>query len=161
MANLRRLAGKHVVGPDGERIGKVADVYESTAADGGTFATVTTGLLGTGSSFFPLDAAELVDGDVQVPYTKEFIRQAPRVANDDELTAEEEDRLFAYYGLAADAPGEAAPALRRWTLWPRRRPTRATRARRLSRCRRSGCASAPSGSSPAAHGSASTSCPRP
>jgi len=48
--NLRRLAGKHVVGPDGERIGKVSDVYESTSAGGGTFATVATGLFGSSSS---------------------------------------------------------------------------------------------------------------
>jgi uncharacterized protein YrrD len=40
---LGQLAGKHVKGPDGENIGKIADVYESTDGGGGTFATVTTG----------------------------------------------------------------------------------------------------------------------
>lgn len=114
--NLRRLSGKTVVGRDGERIGRLADVYESTVADGGTFATVTTGLFGTSSSFFPLHDAQLVEGEVHVPYSKEFVRQAPRVDNDDELTAEEEDRLFSYYGLldparrAEPAPTPSAPA---------------------------------------------------
>jgi uncharacterized protein (TIGR02271 family) len=112
MTNLRRLAGKQVIGPGGERIGKVADVYESTAADGGTFATVTTGLFGTSSSFFPLDTAELVDDELHVPYSKDVIRQAPRVENDDELTAEEEARLFSYYGLldTAQPAARTAPA---------------------------------------------------
>jgi uncharacterized protein (TIGR02271 family) len=94
---LGQLAGKHVKGTDGENIGKIADVYESTDGGGGTFATVTTGLFGGGSSFFPLDAAELRGDDVVVPYSKAFVKDAPRVENDEELTAPEEQRLFEYY----------------------------------------------------------------
>jgi uncharacterized protein (TIGR02271 family) len=97
---LGQLAGKHVKGPDGENIGKIADVYESTDGGGGTFATVNTGLFGSGSSFFPLDAAELRGDDVVVPYSKSFIKDAPRVENDEELTAPEEQRLFEYYSQA-------------------------------------------------------------
>jgi uncharacterized protein (TIGR02271 family) len=100
---LGTLAGKHVVGQDGGAIGKIADVYESTDGGGGTFATVTTGLFGGGASFFPLDAAELRGNEVVVPYTKEFIKDAPRVENDEELTAPEEQRLFEYYSLGGGA----------------------------------------------------------
>ncbi len=96
---LNRLAGKHVVGPGGETIGKIADVYESTDGSGGTFATVTTGLFGGGASFFPLDAAELRGDDVVVPFSKDVVKDAPRVENDEELTAPEEQRLFEYYSL--------------------------------------------------------------
>lgn len=95
--SLGQLPGKHVVGPDGESIGKVADVYESTDGSGGTFATVTTGMFGGGASFFPLDAAELRGDEVYVPYSKDVIKDAPRVENDEELTAPEEQRLFEYY----------------------------------------------------------------
>ena len=97
---LGQLAGKHVKGPDGENIGKIADVYESTDGGGGTFATVNTGLFGGGASFFPLDAAEMRGDDVVVPYSKSFIKDAPRVENDEELTAPEEQRLFEYYSQA-------------------------------------------------------------
>ena len=96
-SSLGRLAGMSVSGPNGENIGKIADVYESTDGSGGTFATVTTGLFGGGSSFFPLDAAELRGDSVVVPYTKDFVKSAPRVENDEELTAPEEQRLFEYY----------------------------------------------------------------
>jgi len=96
-SSLGSLAGKHVVGTDGESIGKIKDVYESTDGSGGTFATVTTGLFGGGASFFPLDAAELRGDEVVVPYSKSFIKDAPRVENDEELTAPEEQRLFEYY----------------------------------------------------------------
>lgn len=108
--NLRRLLGKHVVGTDGERIGKVTSVYESTSdAAGGTFATVATGLFGSSSSFVPLDQAELHDGDLVVPYSKEQVRTAPRVEDDEELTSVEEQRLFQHYGLA-DGAVAAPPA---------------------------------------------------
>jgi uncharacterized protein (TIGR02271 family) len=98
-SSLGSLAGKHVVGTDGESIGKIKDVYESTDGSGGTFATVTTGLFGGGASFFPLDAADLRGDEVVVPYSKSFVKDAPRVENDEELTAPEEQRLFEYYQL--------------------------------------------------------------
>ena len=94
---LGALSGKAVVGPDGESIGKIKDVYESTDGGGGTFATVATGLFGGGASFFPLDAADLRGDEVVVPVGKDTVKDAPRVENDDELTAAEEERLFAYY----------------------------------------------------------------
>ena len=99
-SSLGQLAGKSLVGPDGESIGKIKDVYESTDGSGGTFATVTTGLFGGGSSFFPLDAADLRGDDVVVPFSKSVIKDAPRVENDEELTAPEEQRLFEYYSQA-------------------------------------------------------------
>ena len=99
-SSLGTLSGKTVTGPDGDTIGKIADVYESTDGGGGTFATVTTGAFGGGASFFPLDAATLQGDTVTVPFTKDFIKDAPRVENDEELTAPEEERLFSYYSGA-------------------------------------------------------------
>ncbi|MCW2615945.1 MAG: photosystem reaction center subunit [Frankiales bacterium] len=104
--DLGRLSGLPVTGSDGEAIGKIADVYESTDGGGGTFATVTTGLFGGGSSFFPLDDAELRGDEVVVPYTKDVVKDAPRVENDEELTAPEEQRLYEHYrGSGARAAG--------------------------------------------------------
>jgi uncharacterized protein (TIGR02271 family) len=107
-SDLARLAGMQVVGSDGEKIGKIADVYESTDGSGGTFATVTTGMFGGSASFFPLDAAELRGDEVVVPYSKDFVKDAPRVENDEELTAPEEQRLFEYYAQGGTATGTAS-----------------------------------------------------
>ena len=104
-SSLRTLKGKTVVGPDGEKIGSIADVYESTDGSGGTFATVNTGLFGGSSSFFPLEAATLQGDTVTVPFSKSFITEAPRVENDEELTAPEEERLFTYYSGAGASTG--------------------------------------------------------
>lgn len=111
-STLDRLIGKHVIGSDGEKIGKVSDVYESTDGGEGTFATVKTGLFGSGASFFPLQAAEFRDDEVLLPYDKDFVKGAPRVEDDQELTAPEELRLFSYYAgtsySGTDGQGAAA-----------------------------------------------------
>jgi uncharacterized protein (TIGR02271 family) len=101
--SLGQLSGKDLKGPDGDSIGKVKDVYEATDGSGGTFATVNTGLFGGGSSFFPLDAADLRGDDVVVPFGKDVVKDAPRVENDEELTAPEEQRLYEYYSQYSGA----------------------------------------------------------
>jgi uncharacterized protein (TIGR02271 family) len=106
-SKLATLAGKHVVGADGDSIGKVKDVYESTDGSGGTFATVTTGMFGGGASFFPLQPAELRGDQVVVPFGKDVVKDAPRVENDEELSAAEEERLFRYYAAQRTTAGAA------------------------------------------------------
>ena len=96
---LADLAGKTLVGQDGSKIGKISDVYEATDGPEGTFVSVTTGLFGTGASFVPLAQASLQGASVAVPYDKDLVKHAPRVDVDQELTAEEEDRLYRHYGL--------------------------------------------------------------
>ena len=108
-SRLRELVGKTVLGRSGVRVGKVAQVYESTGGEG-TFATVRTGLFGNHSSFVPLAEAELHGDNVHVPYPKELVDDAPRVADEQELGPEEEDRLFAHYGLTGAPAAAPAPA---------------------------------------------------
>lgn len=116
--DLNQLAGKTMYGADGEEVGKIVDVYESTDGPDGTFLTVSTGLFG-GHSFVPLAQARMQGNDVVVPYNKNLVKDAPRVEADEELTATEEERLYQHYNLldattstpaAAAAPVPAAPA---------------------------------------------------
>ncbi len=108
--DLASLAGKTMYGANGDKIGKIGDVYESTDASSPTFVTVATGLFGTSSSFVPLTEATLRGDDVGVPYDKALVKDAPRVAADEELTAEEEQRLYRHYQLAdtSSATGTAS-----------------------------------------------------
>lgn len=110
-SKLSILAGKTVTGPDGDSIGRIKDVYESTEGGGGTFATVATGMFGSGAGFFPLEAAELRGDEVVVPFDKDTIKDAPRVENDEELTASEEQRLFEYYSGSGATTGDAKEAV--------------------------------------------------
>ncbi len=76
---LATLAGKTMRGTSGEKIGKIVDVYESTATDSPTFVTVSTGLFGTSSSFVPLTDASLQGDDVVVPLRQGWSR-TPRAS---------------------------------------------------------------------------------
>lgn len=110
--DLPGLAAKHIVGTDGQKIGKIVDVYESTDGSDGTFVTVHTGLFGGHASFVPLREAALQGEEVVVPYDKELVKDAPRVAADEELTSEEEQRLYQHYqlGVGDGRPATAEPA---------------------------------------------------
>ena len=105
--DLQTIAGKTMHGANGQKIGKIVDVYESTDGSDGTFVTVSTGLFG-GHSFVPLAKATLQGNDVVVPYDKDLVKDAPRVEADEELTAPEEERLFQHYNLAGTAPTPTA-----------------------------------------------------
>ena len=107
--DLASLTGKTMTGSDGHKIGKVKDVYESIDGPEATFVTVTTGLFGTGASFVPLAQATLQGDTVVVPYDKDRVKHAPRVEVDQELTAQEEDRLYGHYGLTPGASTATPP----------------------------------------------------
>ena len=107
-SEIAGLAGNTMVGQDGSKIGKIVDVYESTEGADGTFVTVATGLFGSHSSFVPLAQASLRGDEVVVPYDKALIKDAPRVEIDEELSAEEEDRLYQHYSLTGTSTAPAA-----------------------------------------------------
>lgn len=95
--NVASLIGTNVTDPDGHKIGTVGQIYVDPDTGKPNWATVATGFFGTSESFVPLDGADVVDGDMQVPYTKEFVKDAPRIESDSELTDAEEANLYEYY----------------------------------------------------------------
>jgi uncharacterized protein (TIGR02271 family) len=58
-----------------------------------------TGLFGTKSNFVPLAGAAPAREDVQVQFTKEQVKEAPGIADEGELSQEEEATLYRHYGL--------------------------------------------------------------
>jgi uncharacterized protein (TIGR02271 family) len=89
----------NVVSSEGNKIGSVGQVYADDADGQPTWVTVKTGLFGTSESFVPLQGARLEGDDVVVPYTKDQVKDAPRVDTDGHLDPSEEDRLYDHYGL--------------------------------------------------------------
>ncbi|WP_298890839.1 PRC and DUF2382 domain-containing protein [uncultured Serinicoccus sp.] len=90
--------GGVVVDQDGEKIGKVGQVYLDDSSGEPAWVTVKTGLFGTSESFVPLQGATVQDQEVRVPYTKDQVKDAPRVEEDGHISVEEERELFSYYG---------------------------------------------------------------
>jgi uncharacterized protein (TIGR02271 family) len=91
---------REVVGSEGEKIGSLEEVYLDTDSGRPEWATVNTGLFGMKQSFVPLREADPTGGKVVVPYSKDQVKDAPSVDPDGELSAEEEERLYAHYGIA-------------------------------------------------------------
>jgi uncharacterized protein (TIGR02271 family) len=107
--NLENLLtkGGNVVGSDGTKIGSIGQLYADDDTGEPTWVTVKTGLFGTSESFIPVEGAHNQGEDLVVPYTKEHVKDAPRVDADGHLTPEEEDRLYTYYDRGARTYTEA------------------------------------------------------
>jgi uncharacterized protein (TIGR02271 family) len=99
--------GRTVVGPDGEKIGTIDEVYLDTQSDQPEWATVNTGLFGTKSNFVPLSASSPRGEDVQVGVSKDEVKAAPSIGPDGELSPEEEQALYSHYGVDYGSNGTA------------------------------------------------------
>ncbi len=95
----RQLQGKTMLGADGDKLGSIHTLYADREDGHPTFATVSTGLFGSRTTFVPLDQAELRGDDVVVPYAKDLVKDAPNVDTDSDLSPEEEERLYRHYSL--------------------------------------------------------------
>jgi uncharacterized protein (TIGR02271 family) len=98
--SVQTLIGGTAYTTDGDKIGNIGQVYLDNASGEPAWVTVKTGFFGTSESFVPLDQAELTDDGVRVPYDKDRVKNAPNIETDRELSEQEEDQLYAYYGLA-------------------------------------------------------------
>jgi uncharacterized protein (TIGR02271 family) len=114
MTDAYQWQGRNMVGADGEKIGKIADIYEDPASGKPEWATVSSGLFGTKSNFVPLAGATPDGEDVRAQVTKDQVTDAPGVENDGELSEQEEQRLFEHYNVPYTTEGsttaQGAPA---------------------------------------------------
>jgi hypothetical protein len=103
---LALLPGRPVVDRDGQKFGKVLDVYQLGAAPE-SFASISSVVLGVRASLVPLDAATLDGSTLRVPYTKDEVRRAPRIEVDGELDRSDADALLGHYRSASALPDAA------------------------------------------------------
>jgi uncharacterized protein (TIGR02271 family) len=95
--------GRTMLDRDGDRIGTIEDIYADDRTGQPEWALVNTGLFGTRSTFVPIAQAAAHDGDVQVPYEKALVKDAPGIEADQHLSEAEEQRLWRHYGLDYEA----------------------------------------------------------
>jgi uncharacterized protein (TIGR02271 family) len=92
--------GRSVVTSDGDKIGRLEEIYLDTDSGEPEWATVATGLFGAQQTFVPLVDVDHRRGEVVVPYSKDQVKDAPSVDPDGQLSHEEEYRLYEHYGIA-------------------------------------------------------------
>ena len=94
--------GKTLIDRDGERIGKLEDVYFDVETDQAQFGTVKQGglLIRRHLTFVPLIGVTIGPDDLQVSATKAQVRDAPSVELEGgELSQAEESTLYHHYQL--------------------------------------------------------------
>ena len=91
--------GRGLVGPDGQKIGKVDEIYVDNEHDQPEWARVVTGLFGTNHSFVPLAGATPQGENVAVAVSKDQVKNAPHYGAEGELSQEQEAELFRHYGI--------------------------------------------------------------
>src|SRR3984957_16999295 len=105
MTDAYQWHGRTMVGSDGEKIGKISEIYEDPETGKPEWATVSSGLFGTRSNFVPLAGASPDGEDVRADVTKDQVKDAPGVENDGDLSESEERRLFEHYGVPYTSVG--------------------------------------------------------
>jgi uncharacterized protein (TIGR02271 family) len=104
------VTGFSAIGADGEKIGKVGQVYLNDATGQPEWVTVSTGLFGTKESFAPLYNAQPSDGEVRLAVTKQQVKDAPNIDTDEHIGTAEIDALYQHYAGYLDPAGSQAGA---------------------------------------------------
>jgi uncharacterized protein (TIGR02271 family) len=99
--------GRTLLDRDGDKLGKVDEVYQAGDSGRPEWALVQSGLFGTKKTFVPLAGAAPDGEDLRVPIAKAQMKDAPHVETGDDLSEEEEQRLFAHYGFPRTTAGSA------------------------------------------------------
>jgi sporulation protein YlmC with PRC-barrel domain len=110
-AKLIDWRGKDVLDRDGDKIGKLEDVYVDTETDSEEFGTVKEGLISKHLTFVPLHDVTASPDYLQVQVSKSLVKEAPNIDTDAEMSTFDEEGVYRHYGIAYAAP--ATPSGRR------------------------------------------------
>jgi uncharacterized protein (TIGR02271 family) len=100
--------GHQVVDQDGTKLGKVEDLYLDDTTGQPEWLAIKTGLFGNKHSFAPIAGAQRAGDDLQLAFTKDQVKEAPKVDPDGHLEPDEEAELYRHYGREGDyASGDA------------------------------------------------------
>jgi sporulation protein YlmC with PRC-barrel domain len=110
-AKLGDWRGKDVLDRDGEKIGKLEDVYVDTETDVEEFGTVKEGLISKHLTFVPFQDVTATPDHLQVGVSKSLVKDAPNIDTEAELSTFDEEGVYRHYGLTYAPP--ATPSGRR------------------------------------------------
>jgi uncharacterized protein (TIGR02271 family) len=96
-----RFAGYEVYDPNGEKIGKVDDLFVDES-DQPEYIGVKMGFLGTSSTLIPWDVVDNANdegGRIELSVDKDTAKNGPAFDDDREITPEFENQVYSHYGL--------------------------------------------------------------
>jgi sporulation protein YlmC with PRC-barrel domain len=103
--NVAEWHGKMLIDSDGEKIGKLQDVYVDVETDEPQFATVKEGFISRHLTFVPLGGITVGPDELQVAVTKEQVESAPNIEqHGEELSQADESALYHHFELNYTPP---------------------------------------------------------
>ena len=100
LQDIDDLQGATMVDREGSRIGKVEDVFLDRQTGRPAWAAVKTGLFAHKHTLVPIaDAFLNPNAEVQVPFTKAQVKNAPSIDPGEQLTPELERSMWEHYGI--------------------------------------------------------------
>jgi uncharacterized protein (TIGR02271 family) len=100
--------GAEMIDARGDKVGKIEEIYLDNQSGRPEWALVTTGMFGKKSTFVPLSGAKPADEGIRVTHEKSRIQDAPRIDADQDLSPQEERKLYDFYGVEYGSEGAAA-----------------------------------------------------
>jgi len=98
--NVTEWHGRMLVDRNGEKIGKLQDVYVDVETDEPQFGTVKEGFIGRHLTFVPLSGIQIGPDDLQATVTKDQVRSAPDIElHGEELSQEDESALYHHFEM--------------------------------------------------------------
>lgn len=104
--SLEQLIDYQVVDQNGDEIGSLHSLWSEPDTGAVEFLGVKTGWLFGHNHVVPAEKAELDEAEnlVRLPYTAMFIKEAPSISADSEISEAEEANIYQYYGLDRTGP---------------------------------------------------------
>lgn len=98
--NVGEWHGKMLLDRNGEKIGKLEDVYVDVETDDPQFGTVKEGFIGRHLTFVPLAGLQIGPDDLQVTVTKDQVKSAPDIElHGEEMSQDDESKLYHHFEM--------------------------------------------------------------
>src|SRR3954454_16264964 len=109
--NLGDWRGQEVLDPNGEKLGKLEEIYYDGETDAPAFAAVKTGLVSKSITLVPLDRASVGREYLRVNRPKAVFKKAPSFDTDSEFTLDDEAAPYRHYSMDYAPAGTGARRL--------------------------------------------------
>ncbi len=95
--DAQQFVGRTAVDAEGSKVGKIGQVYLDDQTGQPLWVTVATGMFGTRQSFAPIYGSRSDGDQVVLAVTKNQIKDAPNINDDQHISESEQDALYQHY----------------------------------------------------------------
>jgi len=103
--DIDQIRGTTLYASGGEKAGEIEDVFLDDQTSRPEWVRIGVGLFGMSNVLVPLEPLDRYEDGLRAPYSKEQIKDAPRV-DEGYVSPAQESELYRYYGLADASPSE-------------------------------------------------------